>query len=76
MKFKHAFTLILIFIIISCSTSNEYAIKETSRIKVIDHLYFTSGHPSFYIIEVDGHEYLNTYDGGIVHLESCKCKNK
>lgn len=28
------------------------------------------------IVEVDGHEYLVEYEGGIYHLESCPCKNK
>ena len=26
------------------------------------------------IIEYNGHEYLSTENGGIVHTESCKCK--
>jgi hypothetical protein len=28
------------------------------------------------IIEVYGHQYLSNYQGGIVHMESCPCKNK
>ena len=28
------------------------------------------------IIEVDGHQYLSRYHGGVTHLESCKCKTK
>lgn len=31
---------------------------------------------STYIVEVDGHEYLVNYHGGIVHLETCPCKTK
>ncbi len=29
---------------------------------------------SYQIIEVDGHQYISRYSGGIVHLESCPCK--
>jgi len=47
--------------------------KPRTRIKVIDN------GPSFtnvQIIEVDGHQYLYAIEGGLVHLESCPCKNR
>jgi hypothetical protein len=56
--------------------SNSTTIKEDetpSRIKVIE----GSSWKYFWIIEVDGHQYLaNANNGGIVHLESCPCKTK
>jgi hypothetical protein len=48
--------------------------KPESRIKIIDS---GGAWSSYQIIEVDGHQYLsNVSRGGIVHLESCPCKNK
>jgi hypothetical protein len=46
--------------------------KLYQRIHVIEGSSFTL----FKLVEVDGHEYLSANDGGIVHLESCPCKNR
>jgi hypothetical protein len=50
----------------------ETAVKLPQRIHVIEGNSFTL----YRLIEVDGHEYLSANDGGIVHLESCPCKNR
>lgn len=44
------------------------------RMKLIDENHL--GQRTFYIIEVDGHQYLSQYYGGFIHLESCPCKTK
>lgn len=47
-------------------------IETPSRIRIIESLPW-----SYYqIVEVDGHQYLSSMKGGIVHLESCPCKTK
>lgn len=46
--------------------------KAPERIHPIEYNYLTG----LFIIEVDGHQYLASEDGGICHLESCPCKNK
>jgi hypothetical protein len=43
-----------------------------SRIHVIE----GSSMTLYQIVEVDGHEYISRYEGGITHLESCPCKSK
>jgi hypothetical protein len=55
------------------TTQTEEPKKEETRIHVID----SGGTFSVYqIVEVDGHQYLCNYKGGMVHLESCPCKKK
>jgi hypothetical protein len=54
------------------TTKTEKPKKSESRIHVID----DSRNTLYEIIEVDGHEYLTSYHGGIIHLESCPCKKK
>jgi hypothetical protein len=51
-------------------------LKETSRIKEIESNYDVSVNTTFTILEVDGHLYLSQFRGGIIHMESCPCKNK
>lgn len=46
--------------------------KPEPRIKNVYSEYGTNG--SYEIIKVDGHLYLNSYRGGLVHMESCPCK--
>jgi hypothetical protein len=38
-------------------------------------VYIVEGSIRFAKIEVDNHEYLSSSKGGMVHMESCKCKN-
>ncbi len=40
------------------------------RIKVLEQSTFLT------LYEVDGHEYIVNFNGGIAHSESCPCKNK
>jgi hypothetical protein len=55
-------------------TPEQEKVEEPSRIKVIAvESGFTGTHE---ILEVDGHQYLSNYHGGLVHLESCPCKTK
>jgi hypothetical protein len=77
MKIKTLTILLLILFGISCSNNSPYKtenLENSSRIKIVEKLY--GSYSTLCIIEVDGHEYLSTYEGGIIHLESCKCKNK
>lgn len=74
---KLTFIVILMAALVSCKNleTNESADKYSSRVKLIEGfdkvVYY-----NYQIIEVDGHEYLAASRGGIVHLESCPCKNK
>jgi len=83
MKKLLVFIVFFIFVLFSCMNSEnkniesedqnvETTVKLTQRIHVIEGNSFTL----FQLVEVDGHEYLSTNDGGIVHLESCSCKNR
>ena len=80
MKKLLVFVTFFIFILFSCMNSEnknkdqnvETAVKLPQRIHVIEGNSFTL----YRLIEVDGHEYLSANDGGIVHLESCPCKNR
>jgi len=83
MKKLLVFIVFFIFVLFSCMNSEnkniesedqnvETTVKLTQRIHVIEGNSFTL----YRLIEVDGHEYLSANDGGIVHLESCPCKNR
>ena len=83
MKKLLVFIVFFIFVLFSCMHSEnkniesedqnvETTVKLTQRIHVIEGNSFTL----YRLIEVDGHEYLSANDGGIVHLESCPCKNR
>lgn len=69
---KLIFIILFVLTLISCKNKNEYDKNDSKRIHQIEWHFSTS----IYIIEVDGHEYLCNYHGGIIHLESCPCKNK
>jgi flagellar biogenesis protein FliO len=43
------------------------------RIKLIEKT--TIGRYNYQLVEVDSHQYLISGDGGIIHIESCNCKN-
>lgn len=64
-------------LMVSCGpgnrTNNQKIQKDTDRIKTICTYY---GYSTYEIIEADGHLYLSTYSGGIIHMESCTCKSK
>lgn len=65
--------IILLFItLVSCESTNNTVGLTSTRIHRIE----TSKDAACNIIEVDGHEYLVSWHGGAVHLESCPCKNK
>jgi len=49
--------------------------KSTRRVRLIEMTKIT-GMTRYYIIEVDSHEYLSLYQGGIIHLESCPIEDK
>ena len=46
--------------------------ESNERIKLVDN----GGQTLLYIYEVDGHEYIASSKGGIIHSESCPCKKK
>lgn len=50
--------------------TNEVVIEK--RIKMIER---SGVNVHYQIIEIDGHQYVSTSNGGILHLESCKCKS-
>jgi hypothetical protein len=72
--------LAIVFMLTACESksgklSHEHMkVKTESRIKEIESKYI--GNVSYTILEVDGHLYLSQFRGGIIHLESCPCKNK
>lgn len=49
------------------TTAEEYS---TKRIKIIDE------NMPITLYEIDGHEYISNFHGGIIHSEGCPCKNK
>jgi hypothetical protein len=70
---KLIFLAIILIAVSSCGNGDtEGATEHTRRIKVVEH----QGLGNHAIIEIDGHEYLTNYHGGIIHLESCKCNTK
>ena len=78
---KLTFIILFVITLVSCESRHSNSITKelstnkeeiTTRIHVIEGTSFTR----YRILEVDGHEYLSGYEGGIVHLESCPCKNK
>ncbi len=50
------------------------AVEPEPRVKCIERT--TVNSQSFSLIDVDGHLYLVYYGGGIIHAESCPCKQK
>jgi len=48
-------------------------VEQSTRIKLIETTVLE--HHRYSIIEADNHQYIST-DSGIVHSESCPCKNK
>lgn len=58
----------MFFAFFSCRNQTAKEIENTGRINRV----IGNGNPE--IIEVDGHEYLYDYKGGMLHLESCQCK--
>lgn len=76
---KYLLSLLFIFSLISCGETDtiklqkiKYNIEETigkKKIKVLYHYY------DVWVFEIDGHLYANYGRGGLIHLESCMCKN-
>lgn len=71
-KIKMLFlTLVLLY---GCCDTIDKKEEPPKRIRIIETATFIS---SYEIIEVDGHQYLTIANhGGIIHLESCPCKNR
>lgn len=63
--------ILVILAFVACSDSP--ATPEKVEAKRINWVY-TDG--TFSIIEADGHVYLSRFEGGITHMESCKCRMK
>jgi len=67
----------LLFVCCSGSSSGNVEYEKSSDDRIILKTEFVGGGPLahsdiFYIIAVDGHEYLAMGKGGMLHLESCK----
>jgi hypothetical protein len=72
--------LVVVFITFFVFTLFSCKYKETQKIENVVperiHVIEGNGFTMYRLVEVDGHEYLSATDGGIVHLESCPCKNR
>lgn len=75
---KQSIAVILLLMLISCgeskpSTSPIANIIEpkSSRVKIVD-----NAMPCVFLIEIDGHLYGSTCNGGLTHLESCEETHK
>lgn len=74
---KYLLSLLFISSLISCETETmklqriENNIEEVAGKKRIKFIGYYRG---LGLYEIDGHSYAIYYEGGIVHLESCKCK--
>jgi hypothetical protein len=71
------YLIIICILILSCNcpNSNNKKVEIThERIKLIAENYFR-GIGTYYIIEIDGHEYIGRYQSSLIHSESCKCKD-
>lgn len=67
--------LLVIFatiVLSSCICSKKERELGNDRIKIVANKIIIDA----YIIEIDGHEYLYNARGGMIHLESCKCKEQ
>lgn len=66
---KNLIMLLSIFIFGSCTRNNQ--LRETN---ITERILYTDKTMYHMIFVVDNHEYLGGYQSGIVHLESCQCK--
>lgn len=55
--------LILLAFVVGCDSKNTQQVAHTVNSVLT-------------VVDVDGHKYLCSSKGGIVHLESCPCKKK
>jgi len=58
----------------SRNVKTQEEVEPPSRIKCIERTIISGDYLS--LVDVDGHLYLVTGDGGIIHAESCPCKQK
>jgi len=66
------YTLLLAFLV-SCSNTVEE--KQVINENFNHQLYNLKGGWQYTTVEFEGHTYLCNSNGGIIHVESCKCKN-
>lgn len=75
---KYLLSLLFIFFLTGCDTEMmklqkiEDDVEEAIGKKRIQSIGYYDG---IRLYEIDGHSYAVHYNGGIIHLESCKCKN-
>ena len=75
---KYLLSLLFILSMVSCETETtklqkiQDNVEETIGKKKIKVLYH---YCDIWVYEIDGHLYANYGRGGLIHLESCKCKN-
>lgn len=78
---KKILVFVSLVLLMACSAKEEKKtdvsintpkIEEPQRIKILETK--VKGYVVVSIIEVDGHQYLSNYHGGVYHLESCPCK--
>lgn len=72
-KLSYVFYLVLVAVLASCTnkTWEEEKVNENFKHQVIE----VKGGWQYTIIKYEGHKYLCNSHGGLVHVESCMCKN-
>lgn len=86
---KKIIVLLMCLFFVSCVISSDEKTEETEEkiesVNVVDQtstnaikVIKVNGNDTrwtYEIIEFEEHRYMSTYQGGIIHLESCPCKN-
>jgi hypothetical protein len=72
-----AFSLLYGVVLYSCTPSNNREARNATDKGMVTIVSYEvrNGGTGFMIFELEGHKYLKVSDG-VLHLESCKCKNK
>lgn len=75
---KNSIILISILMLVSCNEPKptvspvaNFLESKSSRVKIVDNKM-----PCVFLIEIDGHLYGSTCNGGLTHLESCEETHK
>lgn len=72
-RIKYFLYVLMLITLTSCV--NEAHDKEVVNENFKHQLYNVKGGWQYTTVEFESHTYLCSTDGGIIHIESCKCKN-
>ena len=70
---KYFLCTLLLTVLVSCENSIDE--KQVVNDNFKHQLYNVKGGWQYTTVEFEEHIYLCSSDGGIIHVESCKCKN-